>query len=280
MIQKRADIKKLIITCMIPVVALGLHTVAATAITCICGVSGANDDSYSGLSIFISYALYILVFGVAYYKLLNKAADNIYAGGVKKTVSHICMQYKEENSEKPWQASLSFLLINIISVITGISLQITVSGILAYISSAYPQLLDSYNNMVEQSFSAVNGMLTVFTISIISPIGEELAFRGVALKLSQEACYNSIAPILITAVLFGLYHGNPVQICYAIPAGIILALVAVKSSSIIPATILHIAVNVTSYLLPETISRLAFVTGVLCLAICLTVLCKLDFSKI
>jgi hypothetical protein len=276
MIQKRVDIKKLIITCMIPVIALCLHAVAATAIACICGVSGANADSYSGLSIFISYALYILVFGTAYYKLLNKAADKTYAGTVKKTVSRVCMQHREKNSEKSCGASLSFLLVNIISVITGISLQITVSGILAYISYTYPHLLDSYNNMVEQSFSVSNGILTVLTISLISPIGEELAFRGVALKLSHEACHNSIAPILITAVLFGLYHGNPVQICYAIPAGIILALVAVKSSSIIPAIILHIAVNVTSYLLPETISQIEFVTGVLCLVICLVVLCKLS----
>jgi membrane protease YdiL (CAAX protease family) len=130
--------------------------------------------------------------------------------------------------------------------------------------------------MVEQSFSVSNGMLTVLTISLISPIGEELAFRGVALKLSQEACHNSAAPICITAILFGLYHGNPVQICYAIPAGIILALVAVKSSSIIPAIILHMATNVTSYLLPETISQLTFVAGALCLGICLVALCKLS----
>ncbi|MFR5029526.1 MAG: lysostaphin resistance A-like protein [Coprococcus sp.] len=61
-------------------------------------------------------------------------------------------------------------------------------------------------------------------------------------------CRHSDAiAILLSALLFALYHGNLVQFCYALPMGILLALLATWTSSLLPSILLHITINVSSY---------------------------------
>jgi len=56
--------------------------------------------------------------------------------------------------------------------------------------------------------------------------------------------YSKIQAIFITAVLFGLFHGNKRQILYTSAGGIMFGIVAVLSDSVIPAIYLHILANV------------------------------------
>ncbi|WP_416387413.1 type II CAAX prenyl endopeptidase Rce1 family protein, partial [Coprococcus eutactus] len=49
-------------------------------------------------------------------------------------------------------------------------------------------------------------------------------------------------------MLFGVFHGKIIQFCYALPAGILLAILTDWSASLTPAIILHIIRNKSSYL--------------------------------
>lgn len=157
------------------------------------------------------------------------------------------------NKNRTGTRSLSFLFcfcIFILIVITGLSLQFFSTGILNAIELHRPELLGSYRDMVRSSFSLNNGIFRVTTVMLLAPVCEELVFRGISLSSSRRAftCRHSDAiAILLSALLFALYHGNLVQFCYALPMGILLALLATWTSSLLPSILLHITINVSSY---------------------------------
>ncbi len=145
------------------------------------------------------------------------------------------------------------IFIIIISVIIlGFALQLFISGILNIIDIYFPDLLSSYKQMVENSFSLENGALRIITVALLAPIGEELVFRGIALHVARRIFkwkHSCVFAVLLTSLLFGIYHGNVVQFCYGFAIGIILAVLTICYSSLIPSIILHISINSSSYIL-------------------------------
>lgn len=64
--------------------------------------------------------------------------------------------------------------------------------------------------------------------SFIGPIGEEIVFRGFVLRGFQK--YGSYYSILMSAVIFGAFHGNLIQSIFATLVGLVLGYVAMKYS--------------------------------------------------
>ena len=186
---------------------------------------------------------------------------------------------EKKHAEKKQAPALRVFLIFILLFIAGISLQFFSTGILNIIDMYRPELLSSYKAMVKSSFSLDNGILRVFTVMLIAPVGEELVFRGLSLGSFQRAFsfkYSNAAAIFASALLFGLFHGNLVQFCYALPAGILLALLTTWTSALLPSVFLHMIINISSYainlsgftsLSPAAIISLTIASGVICAVI-------------
>ena len=87
--------------------------------------------------------------------------------------------------------------------------------------------------------------------SILGPISEELLFRGVLLRLLRP--WGKQAAVVISAIAFGLFHGNIIQIPFAFLVGLVLGYVTVEYS-IVWAMILHIFNN---FVLSDLLGRLA-----------------------
>ena len=193
---------------------------------------------------------------------------------------------EKKYAEKKHTPLLRVFLVFILLFIAGVSLQFFSTGILNIIDMYKPKLLNSYKSMVRSSFSLDNGILRVFTVMILAPIGEELVFRGISLRSFQRAFsfrYSNAAAIFASALLFGLFHGNLVQFCYALPAGILLALLTAWTSSLFPAVFLHMIINISSYVIdlsgftslsPATIIPLTITAGVIC-AVCFLLLYRM-----
>lgn len=79
------------------------------------------------------------------------------------------------------------------------------------------------------------------TTSLIVPIAEEFLFRGAILKSLSK--YGIPFAVGASAVLFGLMHGNIFQAPFATVAGIIMGYVAIRSGSLWPSIIIHMAIN-------------------------------------
>lgn len=83
-------------------------------------------------------------------------------------------------------------------------------------------------------------------ICFIGPILEEIIFRGFILKAIRS--FGTSFAIIFSSILFGIFHGNLLQLVPATLMGIVLAYITVKSNSIIPSIIAHICNNSFRYL--------------------------------
>jgi len=84
----------------------------------------------------------------------------------------------------------------------------------------------------------------ILMIGILAPILEELLFRKLVIdKLSK---FGEGVAILVSALMFGLYHGNIVQLVYATALGLVFGYVYSKSKKIHFTIILHMIINFSS----------------------------------
>lgn len=92
--------------------------------------------------------------------------------------------------------------------------------------------------------------IQLLCVGILVPVAEEMMFRGLIYKRLRT--YSKILPaVLVSAFLFGIYHGNIVQFIYAFFAGVGLAFVYEEKSSILAPIFLHVVMNITSCIATE-----------------------------
>ena len=86
---------------------------------------------------------------------------------------------------------------------------------------------------------------------ILGPICEEIFMRGFLLSALRK--YGDMFAAVFSGILFGLFHENLYQASYAIPMGIFLAAVAIKTKSIVPTIFMHIVCNTTNMVMVQWI---------------------------
>lgn len=115
------------------------------------------------------------------------------------------------------------------------------------------------NNFIEQILHTeteisnnFNRPYFIIGVVIIAPILEEIVFRGILLN-GLLARYSPKYAIILSAVIFGLIHGKPLQIWGAFIMGLILGWIYFKTQSIGTTILLHSFLNlialINSYLL-------------------------------
>ena len=103
-----------------------------------------------------------------------------------------------------------------------------------------------------EAVSGSSGSFSMFLYaSFLGPIAEELLFRGVVLR--QLRPWGKQTAILVSAIAFGLFHGNVIQIPFAFMVGLVLGYVTVEYS-IFWAIVLHVFNN---FVLSDLIGRLS-----------------------
>jgi membrane protease YdiL (CAAX protease family) len=90
--------------------------------------------------------------------------------------------------------------------------------------------------------------LALVVVGLLAPIGEELFFRGYMLTRLRQA-WSPGPAILVSAIAFGIIHGEWVHGLLAAGIGVYLGLVTERSGSVVPAMICHAVNNTASVLL-------------------------------
>ena len=126
----------------------------------------------------------------------------------------------------------------------------------AFISDYFTEMFVSgvslfgISNKVEMSYkssSVVENILYIFSIAVIPPLTEEFAFRGIILGKLRK--FGDSFAILMSAIMFGLLHGNIVQIPFAFVIGIVFGFITIKTSSLLPVMISHFIINCSSVII-------------------------------
>jgi len=89
-------------------------------------------------------------------------------------------------------------------------------------------------------------MLFLIYACFLGPILEEIIFRGFILKSMQK--YGNLTAIIVSSILFSMFHLNLVQFANPVLMGIVLAFIAIKSKSIVPSIIAHIFNNSITFI--------------------------------
>ena len=96
-------------------------------------------------------------------------------------------------------------------------------------------------NPLENLLGKVNIFETAFFVGILAPIMEEIIFRKILLSRLRK--FGDFFSIVLSALAFGMFHGNLSQFFYAFALGCIFAYIVVKTGTIKYSIILHIIIN-------------------------------------
>lgn len=209
-----------------PFVMFMLYMVIASLAVLIIGglVTGVRDSSlilraYPSLSLWVNVAFY--------------AAAIIFQGRVYKKDDQRFGERKLLWS--PFKATAAV----VIGVAVSIVLNLLIS--LSHLHEIFP----SYDEGAAISFQGQNAVLLIIATVILGPLAEEIIFRG--LVFSRMRLYLGLIPcMIISSVLFGLYHMNMVQFIYTTLVGLFLSYVYEKSGSLIVPVLAHGAMNLVA----------------------------------
>ena len=95
-------------------------------------------------------------------------------------------------------------------------------------------------------------VVTFIGTAIVAPLAEEFAMRGVVLGALRK--YGDGFAIIVSALLFGLMHGNFMQIPFAFVVGLALGFAVIKTGSVWTGVLIHFINNASAVIL-ETVSR-------------------------
>ena len=118
----------------------------------------------------------------------------------------------------------------------------------AYISALISDIIyllipmqSSAGNLVSNFISGVPLWLVFLVVVIIGPIFEELMFRRIL--IDRLSIYGNRLAIFVSAISFGLFHGNIEQCIYAAGFGIVLGAVYSKTRMLRYTIVLHMLTN-------------------------------------
>lgn len=134
------------------------------------------------------------------------------------------------------KASYIFLII-----LFGIVVQAVGNAFLSFANLAFSEteLFKDYSSMMS-SLNA-NAIMIIYAM-FAGPICEELIFRGVILNSLRKG-FGDRTAVIISSVLFGIFHMNIIQFIYATIFGIALGYTYLRRRRIIDSIVLHISIN-------------------------------------
>ena len=96
---------------------------------------------------------------------------------------------------------------------------------------------------MEATFTNMSGSVMGFiSLAVLGPVLEELLFRGAVTKELLKR-YKPGTAIVLSGLLFGLFHINPAQVVGAMISGFFFAWLYYRTRSLVPGIVLHILNN-------------------------------------
>lgn len=127
--------------------------------------------------------------------------------------------------------SPSYLVLTVVATLSAIWL---LDALTAHLH--LPDLLKNTFDLLQ------GGWMGIVTIAVVGPVLEELLFRGAITKLLLQR-YTPLKAILLSALIFGVFHLNPAQVVSAGLVGLLLAWVYYRTASLLPCILIHIINN-------------------------------------
>lgn len=116
-----------------------------------------------------------------------------------------------------------------------------------FISLHLTENSESYSQVAEHQYGVLFP-IGLFLYGIVSPLAEEIVFRGI-LYNRMKKIFPVMLSLVLSALLFGLYHGNVVQALYGFLMGILIAYTYEKCGVFLYAFLFHAVANAAVYII-------------------------------
>lgn len=128
-----------------------------------------------------------------------------------------------------------------VGCMTNVAISLVLNGIYSIMPESWVTLLEQFTGTVSTGQPFV---LLLLGTGILVPMMEEITFRyGIHRNIAKSSV---VWAYIISAVVFGLIHGNPIQILYAAAIGVLLSFVYQKTNNLWYPIIIHMAINSSS----------------------------------
>ena len=160
---------------------------------------------------------------------------------------------------------------------------VVVMAIVVFLGWFFPEdilqrLIEVPSNLSEEEFNQMTGgVVGLIDTGFLTPVAEELLCRGAILgTLLLLMPRRPWVCIVVSALIFGLIHLNPVQMVFGFLYGLLLGWLYWCTGSMLPGIVVHVANNATVMMLPESaddaIANMSLTTEALLSVISLVVL--------
>lgn len=105
------------------------------------------------------------------------------------------------------------------------------------------QWLPLKDNLSDMFAGLSRNPLGVFTLAFLAPLLEEVFFRGAIQGLLMRFFGRPWPAIIVAALVFGVFHMNPVQVVYATLLGMVLGWIYYRTGSLMSVIVGHVLNN-------------------------------------
>jgi membrane protease YdiL (CAAX protease family) len=155
---------------------------------------------------------------------------------------------------------INYMSYKSISIENGLLMLLIILGLSFFSVSFVSLLMDyfpKYKEVSDTLESSLNTPIGIASIIILIPAFEEIFFRGIIFK-ELKMRINFSASVIISALIFAIFHGNVLQGIYTFIFGIITALMYTWTKSLWTNTFAHITYNLLGSLI---VPRIIFYTS-------------------
>ena len=99
------------------------------------------------------------------------------------------------------------------------------------------------DNMSDVFSGLSRNVLGIFSLALLAPLLEEVLFRGAIQGVLMHYFGRPWPAIIVSALVFGIFHLNPVQIVYATLLGIVLGWIYYRTRSLLSVIVGHVLNN-------------------------------------
>lgn len=143
---------------------------------------------------------------------------------------------------RPCGVRLGVRKVNLPMLLWGVVVLLASSVVLEPLLMLFPK--EEYQNVTDM---VGLGGWAILSVVVCAPVLEEILFRGLIFESCRER-FGSGAAVLVSALLFGLVHGVPVQIINAFVVGLIFGYVYLRTGSLLSVILLHVVNNGIAYI--------------------------------
>ena len=178
---------------------------------------------------------------------ISKSINPVLVQGIANTISLFILIPLYVNFIK--NNNLSYDKVNILMIVYVMAIGVALCYICNIIINYIPRIkANVVTENVYKLTEELNVYVTLFIITIIVPLLEEIIFRGFFYD-TVKIISNDLMAIILSSITFAFSHSDLQQITYAFVAGVFLAYIRYKCNNIIYTIIMHFIMNLTAYIL-------------------------------